>query len=258
MRGRCAKTASSTARCRTRGSTGSSGASGGRRRHRGEGECISLLTPGQPSAKPAGFRQLRQRTPRDPRQRQTRTARPKLGHPLQLRVGQPARHLSPDRNGETNRQRGTDSSSKLMTTNSAIKKTETPATTAIPASQPPVTGGNFGLYLDPPGRLTSPLANGASGGSMRCSSLPSSVHLTTSTTFPLAACRPAAIPHCGRLVGELPRPASANVDDTEAVCHVERVKEARHGPAVARGAGNASTVARGALRPKRHCAARHA
>ena len=46
-------------------------------------------------------RRLRQRTPRDPRQRQARTPRPKLGLPLQLRVGEPARHPSPERNGET-------------------------------------------------------------------------------------------------------------------------------------------------------------
>jgi Group II intron, maturase-specific domain len=46
-------------------------------------------------------RQLRQRTPRNPRQRQARTARPQLGHPLQLRVGNPARRPSPDRDGET-------------------------------------------------------------------------------------------------------------------------------------------------------------
>jgi hypothetical protein len=43
----------------------------------------------------------RQRTPRDPRQGQARTPRPQPGHPLQLRVGDPARHPSPDRNGET-------------------------------------------------------------------------------------------------------------------------------------------------------------
>ena len=47
-------------------------------------------------------RRLRQRTPRDPGQRQARTPRPQLGHPLQLRVGQPARRLSPQRNGATN------------------------------------------------------------------------------------------------------------------------------------------------------------
>jgi hypothetical protein len=46
-------------------------------------------------------RRLRQRTPRDPRQRQARTSRPKLERPLQPRVGNPARHLSPLRNGET-------------------------------------------------------------------------------------------------------------------------------------------------------------
>jgi hypothetical protein len=56
---------------------------------------------------------------------------------------------------------------------------------------------------------------------MRCSSLPSSGHLTTSTTFPLAA---SGVRHCGRLVGELPRPASADIDDTEALCHVEKSK----------------------------------
>ena len=46
-------------------------------------------------------RRLRPRTPRDPRQRQARTHRPQLGHPLRPRMVHQNRRLPPLRNGPT-------------------------------------------------------------------------------------------------------------------------------------------------------------
>jgi hypothetical protein len=47
-------------------------------------------------------RRLRQRTPRDSRQRQARTQRPQPGHPLYLRMDEPSRRLPPRWNRQTN------------------------------------------------------------------------------------------------------------------------------------------------------------
>lgn len=37
------------------------------------------------------------------------------------------------------------------------------------------------------------------------------------------ACR---VPHCGRLIGELPSLSNADIDDTEALCHTQMVSHA--------------------------------